>query len=155
MSNMQNRTPENCKIRGDSVEHQFKGLVETGLDEGKEKLYYSEKLLCKISKYLQKEPLVLRSAEVQEEGWFNKKESYVRKRLKHKRAEGKYYLAMGSVYRSYMGQRMTRYILYWLNERDVFYINQNLDYEPEGEPVRIADLKEQYHLINVDDTGKG
>lgn len=137
------------------MEHQFKDLIPNEPDNEKEKLYFSEKLLGKISKYLEKEPLILRSAEIHEEGWFNKKESYIRKRLKHKRSDGVYYLAISSVYRSYKGKRVTRYTLYWLNERDVFFINKSLDFEPEGEQVSIGSLKNEFHIINIDEYGKG
>ncbi|MBE3101347.1 MAG: hypothetical protein IMZ47_03650 [Firmicutes bacterium] len=135
------------------MEHQFNTLMqnyeENSID--KENLYISEKLLIKISKYLEKEPTLLRCDEVCEEGWFNKKESYIKKRLKHKRDEGKYHLGISNIYRSFNGKRITRYLLFWLYERDVYYINQELDIEPYGEAIPMDALTNLYHIINIDD----
>lgn len=116
----------------------------------KENLYVSRKLLAKISKYLEKEPSVLRCDEVWEEGWFNKKESYIQKRLKHRRNEGRYFLGISHLCRSFNGKRITRYQLFWLYERDVYYINKGLDLEPSGEVVPVGALQNLYRIINID-----
>ncbi|HHY83563.1 MAG TPA: hypothetical protein GX505_12945 [Clostridiales bacterium] len=116
----------------------------------REKLYVSEKLFVKISKYLERKPQMLRCNEVCEDGWFNKKESYVQKRLKHKRKEGKYCLGISDIYRSYNGHRITRYQLYWLYERDVFYINKGIPLEPSSEVVAADTLPYQYDIVNMD-----
>lgn len=116
----------------------------------KENLYVSKKLFVKISKYLEKEPGVLRCDEVWEEGWFNKKESYIRKRLKHRRNEGRYFLGISHLCRSFNGKRITRYQLFWLYERDVYYINKGLDLEPSSEVVPVDTLPNLYNIINID-----
>lgn len=116
----------------------------------KENLYISEKLLVKISKYLEREPGMLRCDEAWEEGWFNKKESYIQKRLKHRRNEGRYLLGISNICRSFNGKRITRYQLFWLYERDVYYINKGLSLEPNGEVVPMDTLPNLYHIINID-----
>ena len=47
--------------------------------DSREKLYVSERLFAKISKYLEQRPQMLRCNEVYEDGWFNKKESCTEK----------------------------------------------------------------------------
>ena len=116
----------------------------------KENLYVSVKLLVQISKYLEREPGLLRCDEICEEGWFNKKESYIQKRLKHKRKEGKYCLGISNLCRSFNGKRITRYQLFWLYERDVYFINKGLNLEPNGEVVPTDTLTNLYNIINID-----
>jgi hypothetical protein len=146
----------NCESRDNP-----KGLLEAQGDQSsgslqgdeadyREDLYVSEKLLIKISKYLEREPQVLRCEEINEEGWFNKKESYIQKRLRHKRSEARYHLGISNIYRSYNGKRITKYQLLWLYERDVFYINKGLELEPGGEFVPMDTLTNLYNVIYID-----
>ncbi|HHT65717.1 MAG: hypothetical protein ACOX25_00155 [Caldicoprobacterales bacterium] len=116
----------------------------------KEELYVSQKLFSKVSKYLERMPQAVRCSEICEEGWFNKKESYIRKRLKHKRKEGKYCLGISNLHRSFNGKRISRYLLYWLNERDIYYINKELPLEPAGEMAPIDTLSNLYQIIDMD-----
>lgn len=118
--------------------------------ESREKLYISERLLAKISKYLEQKPQKLRCNEVFEDGWFNKKESYVHKRLKYRRNEGKYCLGISEIYRSYNGHRITRYRMYWLYDRDVYFINKGMPFEPGGDMVDTDTLPLKYEIINLD-----
>lgn len=141
------------------MDHQFKSLYrnqdeKTG-DDDRDILYVSEKLLSKISKYLEKEPGLIRCDEISEDGWFNKKESYIQKRLKHRRNEGKFCLGINGIYRSFNGRRVTKYRLYWLYERDVYFINKDIAMEPGGETVPTGTLGVLYKVVNVDEIKKG
>lgn len=148
------------------MEHLFENLLTEGeSDENKavhfdpgylssindrEILYISKKQFLRISRYLERVPQFLRCSEVYEEGWFNKKESYIRKRLKHNRKEGKYQLGISSLYRSFNGKRISRYLLYWLYDRDIYYINMGLPLEPAGEMVSTSALPHIFRIIDTD-----
>lgn len=116
----------------------------------KENLYISKKLFNKVSKYLERVPQAIRCSEIYEKGWFNKKESYIRKRLKHNRKEGIYQLGISNLYRSYNGKRVSRYHLYWLYDRDIYYINKELPLEPTGETISFDALPYFYRILNID-----
>ena len=140
------RNGEGCTERASSGE----ASGPMGDSSYKENFYVSVKLLTQISKYLEREPGLLRCDEVWETGWFNKKESYIRKRLKHKRKEGIYCLGISNLCRSFNGERITRYQLFWLYERDVYFINKGLPPEPKGEAVPMDTLTNLYNVIDID-----
>jgi hypothetical protein len=148
-----------CLIFGGRiVEHFFSALNrnnEIDLDAAskvndKDNLYVSKKVIDKISKYLERTPPVLRCSEISEEGWFNKKESYIRKRLRYNRKEGRYQLGISNLYRSFDGKRISRYLLYWLYDRDICHINNNMPLEPEGETVPTDTITRLYQIVDVD-----
>ena len=116
----------------------------------KENLYVSKKVFSKISRCLERIPEAVRHSEVCEDGWFNKKESYIRKRLKHKRKEGKYCLGISNLYRSFNGKRISRYQLYWLYERDVYYINKGLALKSADKVIPTDIVSRMFSIINID-----
>jgi len=158
--------PDRNLYGGNTVKHLFHLLLQEGVSnsnkiehfdpgslddaKGKENLYISRDQFFRISKYLEQEPKVLRCSEVCEDGWFNKKESYIRKRLKYNRKEGKYQLGISNLYRSFNGKRISRYLLYWLYDRDIYYINMGLPLEPSGEMVPTDALPHLYRIIETD-----
>jgi len=139
------------------VEHFFNTLqhsthfdTDSRITKDRDNLYVSTKLIAKISKYLERTPSVIRCSEICEEGWFNKKESYIRKRLRYNRKEGKYQLGISNLYRSFDGKRISRYLLYWLHDRDICYINKNMPLKAEGEIVPTETLINLYHIVDLD-----
>jgi len=119
-----------------------------------EELYISVKMLDKICRFLEKEPKALRMSAISEEGWFNKKESYVRKRLKYIKREGKFYLAISDIHRSFNGKRVTKYLVYWLSDKDISHINNQKEAEMKGEFVPLETLQTLYKVIPVDREGE-
>ena len=64
--------------------------------------------------------------------------------------EGRYQLGISNLYRSFDGKRISRYLLYWLYDRDICHINNNMPLEPEGETVPTDTITRLYQIVDVD-----
>jgi len=112
--------------------------------------YIYKPVFEKISIYLQREPIYVRCESVYEDGWFNRKESYMCKRMKYDRKKGQYIFGISDIYRSYNGRRITKYTKYWVTEKDIYYINNRMELPSQEQLISVRKLRDQYQEVYLE-----